>query len=263
MPVLLSLLLAGSVLGQAAGPPPCGSYLFQPAFALDCLLRGPAVPYQPQPGDIMLCTDFKWVWTVGHDMAGAGHPHHAGIVVGMPDGQVGLLEAGPHDKAYIATAEAVPHLRSYEVEGPVWLRRRRVPLTCEQSARLTEFAMKQEGKRFAVVRMFALTTPIRNRGPVRTYWLGTPKGADRSSYYCAELCMEACVYAGLLDPEKTRPSATFPHDIFMDESLNPFLNKNLKLYPDWDPPARWTGGPGMPARTVQFTYPQGPALGLP
>lgn len=240
MPVLLTTLVLAAALAQA--PETCGSYLFQPAYCLDCQLRQPAVAYQPRPGDIMLCTDFKWFWTVGHDLAGAGHPHHAGIIVAMPDGRIGLLEAGPHDQNFIATDEALPHLRRYEKEGPVWIRRRRVPLTCEQSARLTEFAMLQENKRFAVWRMVALITPVRNRGPVRTYWRGAPNGPDRISYFCAELCLEACVYAGLLDADKTRPSASFPHDIFMDESLNPFINKYQKLYPAWDPPARWTSG---------------------
>ena len=67
-------------------------------------------------------------------------------------------------------------------------------------------------------------------------WLGRIKGA--AARVNADL--------GLLDPDKTRPSASFPHDIFMDESLNPFINKYQKLYPAWDPPARWTSGPCTP-----------------
>ena len=88
--------------------------------------------------------------------------------------------------------------------------------------------------------MCAQMTVLRSRGPLRTYWMGSPD-LDKSSYFCAELCMTACVAGRLLDPERTRPSATYPHDIFMDESLNPFLNKYQKLCPNWDPPARWSG----------------------
>ncbi len=239
MPVTMTLALACCWVGQTAESISCGSRLYQPAYSLDCQLREPARPYVPEPGDIMLCTDFKVHWTLGHDLAGAHHPHHCGIVLALPDGRLGLLEAGPHDQPFIGIAEALPHLRSYEVEGPVWIRKRRVPLTCEESAQLTEFALKQKTKRFAVARMCAQMTVIRSRGPLRTYWIGGPN-PDRSSYFCAELCMDACVAAGLLDPARTRPSATYPHDVFMDESLNPFLNKYQKLYPYWDPPARLT-----------------------
>lgn len=239
MPVTMTLALAGCLFGQPVESPFPGSYLYQPAYSLDCQLREPARPYVPEPGDIMLCTDFIWYWTLGHDLAGAGHPHHCGIVVAVPEGRLGILEAGPHDRPDIAVNEAIPHLRSYEVQGPVWVRKRRVPLTCAESARLTEFAQKQTPKRFAVARMLAQMTVVRSRGPLRTYWIGGPN-ADRSSYFCAELCMDACVAAGLLDPARTRPSATYPRDVFMDESLNPFLNKYQKLYPCWDPPARWT-----------------------
>jgi hypothetical protein len=158
----------------------------------------------------------------------------------MPDGQMGLLEAGPHDQNFIGLAPAVEHLASYEPDGPVWIRKRRVPLTCEESARLAEFAQLQMGKKFAVWRMCAQVTPLRSRGNIRTRWLGGPHGPDRWSYFCSELCMETCVYAGLLDPATTRPAATYPHDIFMDQSNNRWLNQWLKLYPCWDPPARWT-----------------------
>ena len=46
--------------------------------------------------------------------------------------------------------DALPHLYSYEGEGRVWVRRRAVPLTPEQSARLTAFALATDGKRFAL-----------------------------------------------------------------------------------------------------------------
>ena len=55
--------------------------------------------------------------------------------------------------------------------------------------------------------------------------------------------VEAMVYAGLIDGRTARPSATYPRDLFFDASINRYLDKHLKLYPDWDPPARWTSTP--------------------
>jgi hypothetical protein len=89
-------------------------------------------------------------------------------------------------------------------------------------------------------------TPFRARGPIRTAFVGTPHGLDREAYYCSELVCEACVYTGLMDARTTRPSATYPRDLFMDHSLNPWLNKHLKLAPAWDPPARWTSWTPQP-----------------
>lgn len=46
------------------------------------------------------------------------------------------------------------------------------------------------------------------------YFIGKPHGDSRLSYFCSELVCESCVAAGLLNPETTRPSATYPHDLF-------------------------------------------------
>ena len=48
------------------------------------------------------------------------------------------------------------------------------------------------------------------------------------------------VAAGLLDPERTRPSATYPCDLFFGRSYNPFIDKHLDVNAGWHPPARWT-----------------------
>jgi hypothetical protein len=107
---------------------------------------------------------------------------------------------------------------------------------------LTAFAQAADGKPFAVVRMFGQLTPFRSRGPLRTEHLGGPRG-DRVSYFCSELVAEACVAAGLLDPETARPSATYPRDLFFGHSHNRYLACHLDLS-EWDPPARWTPCPG-------------------
>ena len=120
------------------------------------------------------------------------------------------------------------------------MRRRACPLTAEQSARLTEFCLATNERQFGLGTLARQITPFRTRGPIRTFCIGKPHGLDRESYYCSELVCEVCVYAGLMDARTTRPSATYPRDLFMDHSPNLYLNKHLKLAPAWDPPARWT-----------------------
>lgn len=241
------LALPGS--GQ---PMPPGSYLWQPCYEIDFELRGPTRPYIPQPGDIVLSTDTSKFWKIMHNLAGTSHPTHSMIVFAMPDGSMGILEGGPHDTMKCRILEALPHMYSYEKEGRVWARRRAAPLSPEQSARLTEFALAANMRDFALGRLAEQLTPFRNRGPLRTAFVGKPHGLERSSYYCSELVTEACVYAGLLSAETTRPSATYPRDLYLDRSINPYINKHLKLYPCWDPPARWTSFPS-PVCTVQVS----------
>jgi hypothetical protein len=224
---------------------PCAgelSYLYQPAFRMDYELRLPAESYLPQPGDIFLATGREWWAKVGHWLAGTGAPQHSGIVVACSDGRLALLEAGPHNTLHCQLGDVVDQLHSYAVIERVWVRRRRIPLTCEQSAQLSAFAQSVLGKRFAVVRMVGQTTPLRSRGPLLAFGFGGPHG-DRCSYFCSELVAEACVAAGLLDPISTRPAAMFPRDLFFGRSNCSFIDQHLEMS-EWYPPARWTLCPG-------------------
>jgi hypothetical protein len=217
-------------------------FLYQPAYSTDLCLCPPATPYLPQPGDLMFCTDYTLFWTVTHNWAGAGHPHHSGIVVARPDGRLAVMEAGPYDTLRIRVLDIGPHLEIYtEMGEPIWIRRRRYPLTPEQCAALTDFALAQDGKRFALIRQGAQLTPLRVRGSWRTEYLGKPH-PDRCAYFCSELVTEALVAAGLLDWAIARPAATYPSDLFFDCSKNRYLNEHLNLSAGWEPPARWTGG---------------------
>jgi hypothetical protein len=239
-PLLYPLLCSGCVFAAPVDAKPAESFICQSAYSLDKAIRVPLRPYEFQPGDILFPTDRTIFWSVTHDLAGAFQPHHSGIVVARPDGSLGILEAGPHDTVHIKILEPIPSLKEYERKGPVWVRSRVTPLTEDQSRKLTEFAMKQEGKRFAIIRQGAQLTPFRSRGPLRTWFVGKPSGPDRSAYFCSELVTEALVAAGLIDAETARPAATYPRDLFMDHSYNLYINKHLKLAPEWDPPARWT-----------------------
>lgn len=261
-PLVYCLLGAAVSLGTAPAPPAAESYLYQPAFAIDYELRGPAVPYCPQPGDLFLCSGCELWAKVGHWAAGTGAPQHSGIVFARPDGRLALLEGGPHNTLHCRTLDVIPELQSYAVRERVWIRRRRVPLTAEQSARLTAFARANEGKRFALARLFGQLTPLRSRGPWRTAYVGGPHG-DRHSYFCSELVAEACVAAGLLDPATTRPAATYPRDLFFGRSRNPYIDRHLDLSA-WDPPARWTLCPGTEAQDIRrFPYLDGDSRSQP
>jgi hypothetical protein len=232
--------VAELALPGAGKPAPCESYLWQPTYELDECLRGPTRPYVPQPGDIVLSTDTSAFWLLMHNLAGTSHPTHSMVVFAYPDGSTGILEGGPHDTLKCRALETLPHMLSYENEGRVWVRRRAMPLTPEQSARLTEFALAADGKQFSLAKLALQLTPLRTRGPIRTALVGRPRGLEKSGYFCSELMVEALVYAGLMDARTARPSATYPRDLFMDHSPNPYLNKHLNLAPCWEPPARWT-----------------------
>jgi hypothetical protein len=240
---LYSVLSGLCWLAPAQAPECSGSFLYQPAFCIDEVLRCPAEAYVPQPGDIMLRLDHSKFWRTTHWIAFAFDPNGSAIVFARPDGSPAVLEAGPNDTMWVRTLDLLPHLREYADIGRVWIRRRRVPLTPEQSCRLTEFALAQDGKRFALQRLGLQLTPFRPRGPLRTRFVGKPHGGCQRTYFCSELVCEACVAAGLLDPERTRPSATYPHDLFYGRSFNLFINHHLDINADWYPPARWTDNP--------------------
>ena len=239
----LILLLAAAGAPPGDQPADCGSFLCQPAFCVDDALRGPTQPYVPQPGDIFLSSDSALWSRVGHWWVGSQGVQHSGIIFARCDGTVALLQAGPFNSVKIEVLDPIAHMREHCADGDrVWLRRRRVPLTPEQSAALTAFAEKQEGKPFATWRMLAQATKLCTRGTLRTEYLGKVNGPDRVSYWCSEMVMEACVYSGLRAAEDTRPTATYPRDLFFGHSKIPFLDEHLRM-DDWCPPARWVPEP--------------------
>lgn len=239
--MVMNLVLLAAGFGLGAGEAAPASYLYQPSYSMKEVC-GPALAYVPRPGDVMLATDRNFFWKVTHDLALAFEPHNSAVVFARRDGSLAILEAGPNDTLWVRSLDMLPHLKEYHDKGPVWIRKRKAPLTAEQSCQLTEFATRQEGKRFALLRLGVQLTPFRHRGPVRTFFVGQPNG-DRRKYFCSELVTEALVAAGALDSERARPSATYPHDLFFDQSFNPYINRNLPLVCDWEPPGRWTDCP--------------------
>jgi hypothetical protein len=237
--LLLTLMWVCASPLDPAAQPELASFLYQPAYCRDDVFLCPPEPYAPQPGDIFLATDQELWSRCGHWLAGGHGFHHSGIMFRRSDGHMALLEAGPFNSLQIEALDPFVHMNKHVNGGDrVWIRRRCVPLTPEQSACLTAFAEAQVGKPFAVVRMLAQVTPFRSRGSVRNYFIGQPNGGCRHSYFCSELVTECCVAIGLFDPGTARPSSTYPRDLFYGKSFNCYLNKHLCL-DDWYPPARW------------------------
>ena len=70
------LLLFSALARAQAVEHKIDSYLYEPSYQLDNLVRGQARAYVPQPGDVLLATDVNWFWSLTHNIAGAGEPHN-------------------------------------------------------------------------------------------------------------------------------------------------------------------------------------------
>lgn len=249
----LAVLLAAVMPGNFPAGEPAGGYLYQPAFSVDYDLRDPVRPYIPQPGDIYLATEDWFIARAGHLVVHSGAPHHSGLVFAFPDGRIGLLEGGPDNTDYVRVLDLILQMTYYTGTKRVWIRRRCVPLTAEQSHRLTVFALAAADRPFATYRMGLEATPLRAKGVLRTPLIGRPHAAYfnpddpgpamRRTYYCSELVTEGCVAAGLFDAATARPSSTYPRELFFGSSRIPYLRKHLDMSA-WDPPARWVPCPG-------------------
>jgi hypothetical protein len=206
-----------------------GSYLCPPGLDGRCLPPGPREVYVPCAGDLIFFTYRSAFWRTMYALAHTGPPFHVGMVVRLPDGHMAILEAGPGDTYQVFILDLVPRL--YGHDGPIWVRRLRVPLTPEQSDCLTQFALDQAGKRLAVVRLVLGITPLRSHGWLHARIFGRAC-IDRCAWYCSELAVAAAAHAGLIDPHRFRPNTIYPRDLFLDKP-----NEFLLL---WEEPRRWT-----------------------
>lgn len=249
-------------LGPKAYPPvyvpadcPAG-YLYQPAMDLNTVPRLPVVKYCPKPGDILLLSDPDPLFDVLYVIARSGKPGHAALVVTMPDGRLGMLEAGFSFTPFTRLTPLEYGINLYA--GHVWVRQRETPLTPEQDRRLTEFAVLADGGDYAVKKFAMQLTLIRTRNPLITRFAGKPIGAGQK-YTCVQIVMEALVYAGLIDARTTRPAATFAQDLFYDRSRNPYIDRHPPLAGlGWGEPQLWTAIPGSVLRGSKRPQPPAP-----
>jgi len=261
--VALSLILTpgGDPLGPKKYPPvyipteaPFG-YLYQPTYDVRIAPREPATLYQPKAGDMLLMSNTTPFWTALYRLAYTGRPGHGGIVVTMANGELGVLEAGFNDTTWTRITPLAYRLAQYP--GTIWIRQRLVPLTPEQNARLTEFALVAENTRYATFRFALQITSFSGRGPLRTAVIGGPRGPGHR-LFCTEAMLESVVYAGLIDPRFVRPGATYPQDLFYDRSRNPYIDRHPPLAGGWAPPAQWTPVVGWSARGKYVPKPPSP-----
>jgi hypothetical protein len=212
-------------------------FLYQPSHDLHKPALLPARAYEPQAGDVLLMSNSNMAWELAYKLALTGKPGHSSIVIRMPDGRPGILEAGIGETLWTKFVPAEERLHDYP--GTIWIRRRSVPLTECQDSKLTEFALLATGHRYDICGFARQLTPFRSRGPIRTYFMGKPRGPGQK-YFCAEAVLEGLVHACVLDSETTRPSATYPRDMFFDESPNLYISKHPPLACGWEKPALWT-----------------------
>jgi hypothetical protein len=170
-----------------------------------------AVPYHPQPGDLVFFDEHSLIWRVLYAVAGSQPPDHCGVMVARPDGRMALLEAGPFPNRWVRLEE-VPH-RLQSFRGSIWVRRLKRALSQEQSTRLTEFAVGQEGKRYAVWRMTLQATPFQTRRLLKPF---AQTFLNRRRWLCSELVAAAGTILGLIDPTVLRANAVYPRDIVDD-----------------------------------------------
>jgi hypothetical protein len=230
-------------------------YLYQPAYDVRAVPRPPVSPYVPKPGDILLMSDTNWFWTLLFRLARTGKPGHNGIVITMPDGRLGFYEAGFGDTLYSRVTPLDYRINMYP--GFIWVRPRRVPLTPEEDRHLTEFAMDNDGQRYALLRFLLHGTTLSPRGPIRTAIFGRPVGMG-NHYYCSQATVEALIHIGLIPERTARPAATFPQDLFYDRSRNRFINRHPPLADGWDPPQLWTPLPGTALKGKSRPQPPSP-----
>jgi hypothetical protein len=270
--LLLSLALAPGVdvfggakaepLGPKAYPPvyvpaeaPAG-YLYQPAIDLNTVPRLPAVKYCPKPGDILLLSDPDPLFNVLYVIARSGRPGHCALVVTMPDGRLGILEAGFSFTTWTRLTPLDYAINLYA--GHVWVKQRETPLTPEQDRRLTEFAMMAVDKEYDLRAFLLQPTFIRSRNPIITRLVGTPIGPGQQ-YTCVQIVMEALVYVGLVDARTSRPAATQAQDLFYERSRNPYIDRHPPLAGrGWGEPQLWTPIPGTALRGRSRPQPPAP-----
>jgi hypothetical protein len=178
-----------------------------------------AVPFYPQAGDVFLYDDLVPLHHLVFKLAGTGPPTHAAIAIERQDHQVALLElTGPSViSSKVAIMEVYPRLKSYE--GNVMVRRVRQPLTEEQSAELTNFAVAQEGKYIAFKRGLLQGTPFRARSGLRRQ-LFARTYFDRKRWFCSEMVVAAACSCQLLDPHIYHANAMYPRDLAFDETYD-------------------------------------------
>ncbi len=195
-----------------------------------------AQAYVPREGDLVFFDDHNPFWTVLFLWAGTGPPLHVGIVVKKEDGNLAVLEAGPDDTIWVTIQDLKTRLPKFveDYQGTITVRRSRQELSAAQSEALTKFALAQDGKRYAILRLLIQGTPLRFRGPIRELFLARTD-LDRSSWICSELVVAAGTVAGLF-PDTVKSNVTYPLDLVNNRRHD--LSRTWHDAETWQPMAK-------------------------
>jgi hypothetical protein len=189
-------------------------------------------PYRPREGDILFFDDQSKFWEFLYWIGNTKPPFHTGIVIKKPDGSFAVLESGPDDTLNVFVLECVERVHTFK--GVLQVRQCKVPLCPEQSRTLTDFAVAQEGKKYAMWRLLLQGTPIKTRGGpwrcslAKTYW-------DRKRWLCTEIVVTAAELVGLMDPNIIKGTNTYPLDLLDDHMYT--------LLPVFEEAAYWCAHP--------------------
>ncbi|MBY0228422.1 MAG: SUMF1/EgtB/PvdO family nonheme iron enzyme, partial [Gemmataceae bacterium] len=191
--------------------------------------------YVPAEGDLVFFDDRNPAWTALFTLAGTGPPLHMGIVVKRLGGGMAILEAGPDDTVWVSLQEAGTRLRQFARDfpkGAVTIRRCRKALGKKESAALSRFAARQDGKRYAVLRLLAQGTLVCARHLLRPWMARTH--LDRDAWFCSELAVAGATVAGLVGKE-IPANTVYPADLADD--------RRFKLGATWHPAMTWKPSP--------------------
>ena len=228
----LPLMLAACLLGSEERGKEAGSYLRTVFKAADGTLSEVVEVYIPHPGDLVMYDDHSKIWDRLYRMVGTEPPDHSGIVIDRLDGTPAVLESGPDNGIRVRILDLYPRFQNYP--GTIYIRRVRAPLTPEKTAELTQFALAQEGKRYAWGRLLLQGTPCKCREGWRADYFAKTY-LDRSSWLCSELVVAAGTVAGLFDPNIHKANRIYPRDIIDDNTYD--------LIPIWHLAGMWSRTP--------------------
>ncbi|MFO0879613.1 MAG: hypothetical protein U0840_19890 [Gemmataceae bacterium] len=218
--VLLSLLTLPAGTPSDSAP---GAVRFSIAVPGCKTSSAAKMPYQPQPGDIILFRSSNFVSNVLCNVVLCGGATHSAMIVPCKDGTLALLET-PKVGSAVSLSDIETQLQKYK--GKIWVRRRCKPLTPEQSQNLTSFACSQAGKSYDFVGLLVMPACR----PMQLISKTTPHAddVDENRWFCSSLVVAACVAANLIDPREARPCCICPNDLMND--------KLIDLSCGWDKP---------------------------
>jgi hypothetical protein len=239
--VVLGLLLSSvSLFGNEAPGDAAVSYVTTARRDLGGALQIETEVYTPQPGDLVLYDEHSKFWQMVYLLVGTRPPDHAGIIVRAPNGELAILEAAPDDGQLIGLRvgllQLMPRLQKFD--GHVCIRRLKKPLDEERCHKLTDFAVAQCGKRYALGRFLLQATPFRARCGLRAKLFGKTD-LDRHAWMCSELVVAAGTVVGLFDPTKHKANMIYPSDLLFDDRYD--------LRATWEVGAAWSASLSVPS----------------